>query len=252
MSKHLRQAARATGWQAASPVQIRTPSRARSTRLVLAAIFALAGCASNRPDIPYSPAGFTAPDQPRAIETTQVRRLAPLDVVSVAVFQAPEVSGDRRIDDQGNIVMPLVGSVTAQGRTPEELATTLRAELSEYYIRPDIVVTLKESPTSQVTVDGSVGAPGVYSVVGPITLMQAVALARGATEDANLRRVVVFRSVGGQRMAAAFDLQAIRNAAAADPTIYSADVIVVDGNRTRRVLRDLFTALPLIALFRPF
>ena len=50
-----------------------------------------------------------------------------------------------------------------------------------------------------------------------MTLIQAVALARGTREDANARRVAVFRTIGGQRQAAAFDLTAIRRGQAPDP-----------------------------------
>jgi polysaccharide export outer membrane protein len=63
---------------------------------------------------------------------------------------------------------------------------------------------------------------------------------------------VVFRTIKGQRMAAAFDLSAIRRAEAEDPMIYGNDIVVVDGSRGRALFRDIMTVFPLLAIFRPF
>ena len=79
----------------------------------------------------------------------------------------------------------------------------------------------RHRPRTSVTVDGAVQAKaGSFPVGGPISLIQAVAMAKGTTEDANARRVAVFRTIGGQRQAAAFDLTAIRRGQAQDPQIY--------------------------------
>jgi polysaccharide export outer membrane protein len=82
--------------------------------------------------------------------------------------------------------------------------------------------------------------------------MRAVALARGASEDANTNRVVVFRTIKGQRMAAAFDLAAIRRASAEDPVIYGNDIVVVDGSRARSIFGYVMASLPILSIFRPF
>jgi polysaccharide export outer membrane protein len=82
--------------------------------------------------------------------------------------------------------------------------------------------------------------------------MQAVATAGGTHENANPRRVAIFRQVGGQRMAAAFDLTDIRRGEAEDPQVYRGDIIVVDGSRTRQMWRDALATIPVLALFRPF
>jgi polysaccharide export outer membrane protein len=76
-------------------------------------------------------------------------------------------------------------------------------------------------------------------------------MARGTTQDANLRRVVIFRQIDGQRMAAGFDLRAIRTAQMEDPTVYASDIIIVDGSQTRQMWRDVLQTIPILALFRP-
>jgi polysaccharide biosynthesis/export protein len=219
--------------------------------LLLALAVLLAGCGYSRANIPPPTAEFNAQPDPLFAENRD-HRLGPSDLVTVSVYRAPEFSGDYRIDAAGNIMVPLIGLMPVQGMTTIELAAALRERLNgRYYVNPDVSVSLKESNSQRLAVDGSVNSPGVYPVVGRTTLMEAIARAGGTTTGANLRRIVIFRQVNGQRMAAAFDLNAIREAQMEDPLVYASDIIVVDGNQTRQALRDVISTLPILALFRP-
>jgi polysaccharide export outer membrane protein len=82
--------------------------------------------------------------------------------------------------------------------------------------------------------------------------MQAVALAKGTTEDANIRRVIVFRTINGERMAGAFDLADIRRAKAKDPTIYGNDIVIVDGSRAQKLFSQILSTLPMLSVLRPY
>lgn len=85
-----------------------------------------------------------------------------------------------------------------------------------------------------------------------MTLMQAVAQAGGLDENANPRRVAIFRQIDGQRQAAAFDLTAIRRGEATDPRVYPGDIIIVDGSRTKEIQRQIMNSLPIFSIFKPF
>lgn len=227
----------------------------RGTAALVAVSLLLSGCAYggiDRADIPPPSSEFLAePDQLFAV--SRVQRLGPTDVVGVSVYRAPEFTGSYRVDSEGNIMMPLIGIIPVSGKTTHDIAEDLRARLSQqYYVNPDVNVTIAESNSQRVVVDGSVSNPGQYPIMGRMTLMEAVARAGGASANSNLRRVVVFRTVNGQRMVAAFDLAAIREAQAEDPEVFAQDIIIVDGSQTRQALRDFFLTLPLIGLFRPF
>jgi polysaccharide export outer membrane protein len=76
-------------------------------------------------------------------------------------------------------------------------------------------------------------------------------MAKGTTEDANARRVAVFRTISGQRQAAAFDLTAIRRGEATDPQIYPGDIVVVDGSSVKAREKQILQSIPLLALFGP-
>ena len=70
--------------------------------------------------------------------------------------------------------------------------------------------------------------------------------------DANARRIAVFRTIGGQRQAAAFDLVSIRRGQVTDPKIYPGDIIVVDGNSVKAAYRQILNSFPMLSIFRPF
>ena len=218
---------------------------------VVAASLALSACVGRTSDLPYAPPSFNAPPD-SLFEQNPDYRLGPTDLVSITVFRAPELTGEYRVDASGNIVMPLIGQTQVLGMTTTEASAALRENLSRrYYVDPNVTVALREGTSQRVTVDGSVGAPGVYPIPGRTSLMQAVAMARGLTPDANPHRVVIFRQIQGQRMVAAFDLDSIREATMEDPQVYSADIIVVDGSQTRQMMRDLIMTVPILNLFRP-
>lgn len=215
------------------------------------AMLSLAGCASSRGGhIPYNVSNFGTPDAPKVTAIDDTYKLAPLDTVTVTVFQVADISHDYAIDQSGRITMPLVGRVEAVGLSTSELAGTIERRLGEKYLRnPNVTVALKDSASRVVTVDGSVRQPGIYPAAGPLTLIQAVALARGTDDLANPRRVAIFRVIGGKRMAAAFDLISIRRGTEQDPPIYPGDTVIVDGSGVKKAQRDVLQALPLTTLF---
>ncbi|MFN3943486.1 MAG: polysaccharide biosynthesis/export family protein [Allosphingosinicella sp.] len=203
--------------------------------------------------MPYDPAGFGEPDVVALPATQHPQIIGPRDKIRVTVFQVEDLSGEFNVEANGTINYPLIGQVTAQGKTSSELAQHLAQRLGERHLRsPNVQVAILEATEQTITVDGSVRQPGVVTIRGTSSLIQAVAAARGTSEDANPRRVLVFRTINGQRMAAAFDLQDIRRGQAEDPPIYGNDIIVVDGSRGRALFRDALATIPILGLFRPF
>lgn len=233
------------------PVPLSLPLRLFSLPAIAALV--LAGCADRRGGpIPYDVA-LGAPDRPQPLTLADDYRIAPLDTLTVKVFKMSDLSGDYEVDLTGKISMPLVGSVKAVDLTTSELDARLTEVFGARYLEnPDISVGVKSSTRASVTVDGSVGKPGAIPAASAMTLMQAVAQAGGTTENANARRVAVFRQIGGQRQAAAFDLVAIRRGESPDPRVYAGDIIVVDGSATKELHRQILNTLPILSIFRPF
>lgn len=192
--------------------------------------------------LPLPTAGDTMPRQREA-------RIGVLDKLTVSVFGVPELTTTGTVDSSGSFNMPLAGAVPAQGRTTGEFATEVRQRLARYVRDPQVNVSIDQALSQQVTVDGSVARPGVYQVTGDTTLLRAIAISGGMTEDALKREVLIFRTVEGKRMVARFDMNEIRGARAEDPQVFGNDVIVVGSNSNRSLFRDAIQAAPLLSLF---
>lgn len=194
----------------------------------------------------------TSPVQPN--RAAGEYRIGQQDLLAVNVFQVADLSSDQvRVDSAGDINLPLLGALRAEGRTAPELSEEIRRRLAERYLRdPQVSVSIRETASQKVTVDGAVLEPGVYEMKGETTLLQAVAMAKGPTAVANLRSVVVFRMTEGTRTVAQFDLAAIRGGQQPDPVLLGNDVVVVDSSRLSAAFREIVPLLPLAAYFRPF
>lgn len=202
--------------------------------------------------IPYNVA-LAAPDAPTLVPLGSDYKIAPMDMVTVKVFKSEDLTGDYQVDLAGNISMPLIGQIPAANLTTAELDRELTRVLGQkYFEHPDVAVGIKASTRRSVTVDGAVRQAGTFPMAGSTSLMQAVALAGGTTEDANIRRIAVFRTISGQRQAAAFDLAAIRHGQAQDPQVFPGDIVIVDGSSIKEGFKRFTQAFPLFTFFRPF
>jgi polysaccharide export outer membrane protein len=219
--------------------------------LVLIALL-VTGCATRGGSIAYDVDDFGAPDPVSQTALQADYTIAPLDKLSIQVFQVKDLSGTFEVDLTGRITMPFIGSVRAVDMTADELAGELKTRFEKGYLKnPEIAVGVAESRGSALTVEGSVKSPGVYPVIGRTTLLQAIARSGGIDEFGNPKRVAIFRQVDGQRMAAAFDVTTIRGGKTPDPEVYRGDIIVVDGNNVRRAWRDTMQSIGLFQIFRP-
>lgn len=223
--------------------------------LALLASLALASCAST-PKIGGDPglhvidaSNLPPPTRADLASAAPAYFVGPLDKLSIDVFGIPELSArDVQVDTSGRITFPMAGEVNVAGRTPSEVQALLTQRLRTAYIRdPQVTVTLKETVSQLVTVEGQVKKPGLYPVTGRMTLMRAIAQAEGTVEFTRLDDIVVFRTVSGQRMAALYDLQAIRHGAYPDPDIYANDVIMVGDSNARRLFKDVLSIIPALA-----
>lgn len=217
---------------------------------------ALGACADNNvgPALRSGAQAYALIPAPTGAQTVRDYRIGALDTLQISVFQEPDISSTGTVvDAAGNISMPLIGRIKATDRTATELADDLAAKLAErFYVDPQVTVTVVSSVAQRVTVQGEVEEPGIYPISGPTTLLDAVALAKGETENAALREAIVIRYVDGERMGAVFDLKAIRRGDAADPAILARDVIILGHSNSKRIWHDVLRAAPLLNVFTQF
>lgn len=175
--------------------------------------------------------------------------VGPLDTLKIGVFGIPDLAERTvRVDANGQIAFPLIGTVDVQGLTPSQVSNLIETRLRAQYVRdPRVTTNLETTENRTMTIYGQVQIPGVYPVVGKTTLIKAVATARGLAEYANARDVVVFRTVEGQKMATLYNLDAISRGLYDDPRIYPNDTVVVGDSASRRLFQDIVGAATLIA-----
>lgn len=176
--------------------------------------------------------------------------ITPLDRLQVTVFREPDMSADDvLVDESGRILLPLIGGLTAAGKSTEALAAEISGKLRQYVRDPQVSVRVRESAIRRVTVTGSVVQPGVYPLEGRTTLLQAIALAQGPSQVASLKQTIVFRTINGQRTAAKFNLDAIARGQDPDPEVLPGDTIAIGSSRFKTGWRDFVTTLRSFNIF---
>ena len=182
------------------------------------------------------------------VSSTRPYLIGPFDKLSIQVFGVPDLNQDQiQTDANGEIEFPLAGRLDAAGKTPSELGHEIEQQLRPYIKDPQVTVNLQETNSQVITVDGQVGKPGLYPVLGRMTLMRAVATAGGTSEYAKLNDVVVFRTVNGKRYAGLYNLGAIRAGAYGDPEVFAHDVVIVGDSKARRLFKDVLQIMPALA-----
>jgi polysaccharide biosynthesis/export protein len=115
------------------------------------------------------------------------------DLIEVTVFDSPELSGPLRVNQKGEVVLPLGGAVKVKGLTAAEAGPAIAAALKDagILLEPHVSVLITEYETQGVTVTGEVRTPGVYPLLANRTVTDMIAMAGGLNENAG-KTVSVF------------------------------------------------------------
>jgi polysaccharide export outer membrane protein len=177
--------------------------------------------------------------------------ITPLDHLQITVFREPDLSvADALVDEAGNVALPLVGTIRAAGKSTDVLSSEIEGKLVKYLKNPEVAVSVTQAASRRITVAGSVVQPGVYPLEGRLTLLQAVALARGPTRVASLDQALVFRTKNGQRTVARFDLDQISRGHTPDPEVISGDTVAIGSSKFKTAWRDIVDTVSSFNIFR--
>jgi protein involved in polysaccharide export with SLBB domain len=171
-----------------------------------------------------SPNDTPLPQQPTA--KTPVN-LSPGDVIKISFSGASDLNQSQKIRADGKLSLPLVGEVTAAGKTLVDFQNELIRLYKPQLRNSDVVVTL-ESAVTQVVVSGAVSKPAKLTFDRPTTVFQAIMEAGGVNEYGSLRKVRLIRIVNGEQLTQVVDLRpALRGKAAGVLYVRDGDVIYV-------------------------
>ncbi len=193
-----------------------------STALALA-VFAMCAIPVGAQDSIIPPPARVDPTSP--IVARPVGGLRPGDLLKIAVYRQPELSGDYLIDSQGNVQIPGAGIIRAAGLEPHQLHARLVSTLDARGFRePELSV----QALVRVSVLGEVRAPALYPVEPGTSLLQLLTLAGGPNERADLRRTRVVR----EGRSFTVDLQSgLAGSPAGRIVVYSNDLVVIPKRR---------------------
>lgn len=136
-----------------------------------------------------SAAQDTASGAPAEAQIVQQSTLRPGDLIRIQVYREESLDGEFLVDEQGFVVLPLIGEFQVNGVPVRELRDRLLEAYREHLRNPSIVIT----PLRRVSVLGDVQRPGLYALDPTVTLVGAVAMAGGATPTGDLRRIRILR-----------------------------------------------------------
>jgi|HubBroStandDraft_6_1064221.scaffolds.fasta_scaffold197922_2 polysaccharide biosynthesis/export protein len=123
--------------------------------------------------------------------------IGPLDVISIKVWNNPNLSSPLDVGPDGMISLPLVGQVKAEGLTKEQLKEMLAGRLKEFLNSPEVDVQVLKVNSKRFFVYGGVGRPGEYPLIEETTVMDALSTVGGFKDFANKKKIYVLR--GTQR-----------------------------------------------------
>jgi polysaccharide export outer membrane protein len=131
--------------------------------------------------------------RPQESQTLPVNdyKIGAKDLLEIAVFELPELNQTVRVSEDGSITLSLLGKVEVAGLTAQELEKKLTTLLDQQFTKgAHVTVFIKEY--QKISVIGAVGRPGQYELVGPTTLLQAIAQAGGLTAQA-MNELFIYR-----------------------------------------------------------
>ena len=167
-------------------------------------------------------------DAQPAVGTDQsVLTLGPGDLVDLTVFDVPELVLKVRIDSSGGVSLPLIGDLKLAGMTVRDTQKLIARELvARQMVRaPQVSLFIEEFATQGITVYGEVNTPGVYPLMGPHRLYDAISLAGGLTMKAG--RTVTILHVGQRDHPEVITLSNEDSIGRADVRVYPGDTIIV-------------------------
>lgn len=219
--------------------------------LLLMVVAGLGGCTSAGPSpLPIGSSAYAVVPE-HVVQDLASDAVRPGDRLAIKVFGEPDLTAENYVVDAGGYIqVPLIGELIVLQQSPRMIAAEIERRLQARYVRnASVTVSVIDRPLFTFAVEGDVNQPGVYPAAPNSTLLTALAQARSPSKTAELKEVIVFRQVNGQRAGARFDLQAIRRGRAPDPQILAGDTVVVGNSAIRTAWNDFLQATPLFNIF---
>jgi polysaccharide export outer membrane protein len=117
------------------------------------------------------------------------------DLLAISVAGAPEYHYDVRVSPTGGASLPMLGNITLAGLSTTQAENIVAKRLQErgFFNDPQVTVFVKEYATAGISVLGEVQKPGIYPLMGPRTVLDAISAAGGTTPKAGKSVTITHR-----------------------------------------------------------
>jgi len=139
------------------------------------------------------PTELPAADSPAAPVDPKTYKIGPEDVISVMVWREKEMSGMFIVRPDGRITLPLAGEMAVAELTPEQVQAKVIEAYSKFINKPEVSVSLARVGSKKYYLVGQVFRSGVFPLVVPTTILEAINGAGGFQEFANKKKVTILR-----------------------------------------------------------
>ena len=162
-------------------------------------------------------------------EEMQGYRIQPGDVLQVSVWKEPDLERDVLVRPDTGLSFPLVGDISAAGKSVEELRQEISERIARFIPDPVVAVAVTQTLGNKVYVIGKVNRPGEFVMNRRVDVMQALSMAGGANAFAALRKIKVLRRLGDRTTVIPFDYAQIERGEDLEQNIVlqPGDVVVV-------------------------
>lgn len=170
-------------------------------------VFLVPGLALLLGGVPAAATAQTAPAAPAApvADVPVDYVIGSADVLGVVFWREAELSGDVTVRPDGKISLPVIGEIEAAGLKPEELRDRVKAASGKYITDPNVAVVVRTINSRKVFITGQVRTPGGQNLVGPLTVLQALAQAGGLNEYADAKNITILRQEQGRPVVLKFN-----------------------------------------------
>ena len=173
-------------------------------------------------------AGSPLPPSAPAVVPPSANALGLGDVVDIQVYREPDLAGTYRVNGDGSIDFPLVGTIRLLSRRPEQVQEDIRRRLADgFLVDPKVRVFVTEQNSRKVHILGEVNKPGSFPYEVGMTMIQAVTNAGGFTDLASKNSVQLTRVSSGQEERFRVPVGDIRRGTARNIELQPGDIIFV-------------------------
>jgi polysaccharide export outer membrane protein len=150
------------------------------------------------------------------------------DIISIRVFDEKELSGEFTISDKGQINYPYIGRIDVAGLTCSEVEMRVAEGLRDGYLKePSPSCSIKEYNSKRIYVLGEVKQPGSYPYKANLSIVEAFALAGGATNRAATNGTKLTREIDGKEVNVRVPMQEIVEGRRRNIELIPGDVVYV-------------------------